>query len=149
MNETMSVRRFAPGDLDAVRGIYLASRRFAFPWMDVDSFTLGDYDTATEGEAVWVVDSGHDIIGFASVWEPDNFLHNLFVHPDYIGQGIGSKLLNAVIKNLKRPVSLKCAQRNTAALGFYLHHGWVIKDESVGPEGEYFFMSLPDEPSGT
>ena len=49
---------------------------------------------------IWVaVQNGHRV-GFASVWTNDNFLHNLFVDPQYQSTGVGRLLLEQVQKRL-------------------------------------------------
>jgi GNAT superfamily N-acetyltransferase len=43
---------------------------------------------------IWVAAQNGHRLGFASVWTNDNFLHNLFVDPQYQSMGVGHELLN-------------------------------------------------------
>lgn len=55
---------------------------------------------------------------------PDNFIHNLFVHPHYQNKQIGSKLLQIAETQLNHPMTLKIAVANEKVCYFYEKHGW-------------------------
>jgi len=55
-------------DYPALRKIYLESRRKSFYWADTEAMTT------------------------------DNFIHNLFVHPDFFGMSVGGLLLHASVE---------------------------------------------------
>ncbi|WGU97547.1 GNAT family N-acetyltransferase [Paenibacillus dendritiformis] len=65
---------------------------------------------------------------------PGNFIHNLFVHPDFLGRGIGHLLLDASIAQMNPPVRLKCVSENHNAMKFYEKKGWkkVMEEEKMG-----------------
>jgi ribosomal protein S18 acetylase RimI-like enzyme len=65
------------------------------------------------------------IVGFASLWEDEAFLHHLYVDPRYHRRGIGSALLQDIDPRGTRALSLKCQTENAAALGFYSRHGFI------------------------
>ncbi len=98
----MDTRLFAESDRCALREIYLESRMQAFGWMDSSLFRLDDFDRDTEGEIIWVAHQATNPVGFISAWEPENFIHNLFVHPKVAGQGVGSALLNECLRERLR-----------------------------------------------
>ena len=112
--------------------------------MDQSLFNLNDFDRDTDGECIWVATVNNLPVGFISVWLADNFVHNLFVHPSNVGQGIGSALLNECLKKIGRPASLKCLVKNSSARDYYLAHGWRIISSGNGPEGEYDLMQLDE-----
>ncbi|WP_150317225.1 GNAT family N-acetyltransferase, partial [Enterobacter hormaechei] len=102
--------------------LYLHARREAWPWLDSADWQLEDFDAATRDEVIWVaVQNGHRL-GFASVWTNDNFLHNLFVDPQYQSQGVGHELLEHVQKTFTSTGSLKCLVKNARAIAFYQRH---------------------------
>lgn len=136
----MQIRRFAEPDRDALRSIYLETRRDAFGWVDASSMKAEDFDSDTRGEVIWVAASDDRVQGFVSVWEPDNFIHNLFVHPIAVGRGLGTGLLQQALDHLGRPAALKCSVHNHLALRFYASRGWQRAGTGTGPHGEYWLM---------
>src|SRR5207237_700136 len=71
---------------------------------------------------------------------PDNFIHNVYVDPSFLQQGIGKALLDRCLVEIGRPATLKCLQKNTNALSFYQTQGWTIKDEGPSDDGPYYLM---------
>lgn len=138
------IRSCTERDRAALCGLYLAARRQAFHWLDTSQFRLEDFDRDTEGELIWVASEGGRPVGFISVWEPENFIHNLFVHPDATGLGVGSALLDRSLDEIGRPATLKCLSQNTRAREFYLAKGWRIAAEGHGPDGPFLLMRFGD-----
>ena len=141
----MDTRLFVESDRFALREIYLESRMHAFDWIGGALFSADDFDRDTEGEIIWVATCDARPVGFISVWEPANFIHNLFVHPNFVGKGAGSALLNECLNHIGRPAVLKCGAQNTKARDFYLSKGWKIVSDGDGPDGEYLLMHFDDE----
>ncbi len=137
----MVIRNFTESDRETLRNIYLVSRKQTFTWFDTSDYTLADFDKDTQGEQIMVADKEGAVIGFVSCWQPDDFIHHLFVHPAYVGLGVGKALLSAAVATLNKPVALKCLTRNEYALAFYRSHGWQIEEKGEGKPGEYFLMS--------
>ena len=138
----IETRIFNEKDRGALREIYFESRINAFTWLDNSLFNKNDFDSDTDGECIWVATVNGKPVGFISVWEPENFIHNLFVHPSSTGGGIGSALLNVCLKKIGRPARLKCLEKNIDARNFYLSKGWKIVSYGDGPEGKYQLMHL-------
>jgi len=136
----LKVRGFDETDRIVLQEIYLASRRQAFHWLAPSSFQLVDFDRDTEGEKILVAEDDGGVAGFISIWMPDNFIHHLFVHPDFTGKGIGKALLGASVALLNGTISLKCLKRNKKAVGFYKAQGWVIEGEGSDDAGGYYLM---------
>ena len=133
-----------PEYLDALRRLYREVRIQTFVWADTSTFTLDDFDSATRDESVRVAISAGRPIGFVSWWLPDNFVHNLYVDPRVVRQGVGKALLNQCLAKLGRPATLKCLQKNTNAVAFYQKQGWQIKAEGQSAEGAYYLMMLTE-----
>lgn len=68
-----------------------------------------------------------------------NFIHNLFIHPNFLGKGVGGHLLNASIKKMNKPLRLKCVSENHKALKFYEKNGWKKVNEE-GEKEKYWVM---------
>ncbi|WP_428607318.1 GNAT family N-acetyltransferase [Sedimenticola sp.] len=103
-----------------------------------ETFEMAEFAQVIEGERLFVSRIANKITGFASVWEPDNFLHHLYVSPQYQRQGVGSALLDYCVNLFGLPMTLKCIKANVAACDFYEKHGWHIAEKAEGPEGKYF-----------
>ena len=138
----MDIRSFKKTDNEKLAELYLKSRIAAFPWLSAENFSLSDFARDTEEEKVLVGVANGTIVGFSSVWLPENFLHNLFIHPEHFGQGYGSTLLMETIKNLELPAQLKCQQRNIRALSFYKSRGWSKVGEGAAEIGNYELLEL-------
>lgn len=134
------VRDFVEADREALRKLFVVSRDAAFTWAAVGAHKHEDFDACTAGERILVAEHSCHLIGFASVWQDDSFLHNLFVHPQHQGRGVGTKLLAGCDKYFSSTPTLKCLKANERAKRFYQSQGWRIRSEADGPEGPYVLM---------
>jgi GNAT superfamily N-acetyltransferase len=135
----MQIRLATDSDESALSRIYLDCRSNTFYWTSENEFALHDFKRDTEGEVVLVAVENETILGFASIWAKDNFLHHLFVDSKYQGRRIGKSLIDHCLEGLlKRPARLKCVIRNERACRFYAQHGWEIESTTEdGPMGPY------------
>ncbi|HHH3609559.1 TPA: GNAT family N-acetyltransferase [Enterobacter roggenkampii] len=138
--KTILIRPWQESDRPFLRTLFLHTRREAWPWLDSSDWQLEDFDAATRDEVIWVATQNGHRLGFASVWANDNFLHNLFVDPQYQSHGVGKMLLEQVQKTFTSTGSLKCLVKNARAVAFYQRHGWHIEATGDSPEGEYYLM---------
>lgn len=134
------VRDYREADRPFLRTLFLSSRKQGWPWLDPQNWQLEDFDNATFDEIILVAELRGHIAGFASLWPPDSFLHNLFVDPDYQRQGVASALLAACYPLCRATLALKCLRENLGAQQFYLHHGWKIISSGRGENGKYYLM---------
>ncbi|AOJ70124.1 MULTISPECIES: GNAT family N-acetyltransferase [Burkholderia] len=140
---TILVRAAAPADQPALRRLYLRARRGTFAWLPADGFALDDFDEHTRGESLLVAQAPREgIVGFISVWEPDCFLHHLYVAGSRLREGIGSALLRALPGWPATRYRLKCLRLNERALAFYRAHGFVEIDSGVSEDGDYLLLEL-------
>lgn len=135
------VREFEEADRDALRLLYLASRNTTFTWNAIELHQALDFDAHTEGERILVAVVDGEILGFASIWEADSFLHNLFVHPSATRKGMGQALLSGCAKYFTNTPTLKCQKANVNATQFYKSQGWQAVREETGPDGPYSVMA--------
>ncbi|HWI49013.1 MAG TPA: GNAT family N-acetyltransferase [Rummeliibacillus sp.] len=136
----MKIRVANELDYPELRNVYLQSRRKTFFWENTEEMILEDFDKHTVGEYIIVAEENNHILGFASLYLPDNFIHNLFVHPDFLGKGVGLQLLKASIEKMNRPLKLKCVSKNQKAMKFYERNGWKKVVEEGNPNDRYWVM---------
>ncbi len=134
----LNVRQAQPEDTPFLARIYQATRKHAFTWVPQEKFRLNDYYDSIAGEEVWVAEikSATDhavLVGFMSIWAKDSFIHNLFILPEWQGQGIGTKLLKKALECFPQPLTLKVNIANKQACRFYEKRGWsyVRTDEEA------------------
>jgi GNAT superfamily N-acetyltransferase len=120
------IRVFEPRrDQAKCQEIYTAVRASTFSWVNSKRFKPSDFGPDTQGEYLLVADHAlSGIVGFVGIWMPENFIHHLYVLPQYHRVGIGRALLEASLKNISRPAKLKCQSANKNACQFYRHLGW-------------------------
>ena len=129
-------------DNDALRYLFLRERQNAFTWLDTSSFRLSDFEEETEDEYILVAFEENTVIGFISVWKEDNFIHHLYIDEKHQNNGIGSKLLEAVIEELGLPIRLKCLSNNVNAIEFYRKKGFKEKGKGATENGTYILFEL-------
>ncbi|MGI3039929.1 GNAT family N-acetyltransferase [Vibrio diabolicus] len=134
----MEIIRFQPHHHEATARLYLESRVSTFSFMDTAAYCLTDFVKDTDGEEVWVAVEQGVVIGFISIWKPENFIHHLFVNSTNLKKGVGLKLLNHA-KTLSSSLGLKCLTQNLNATQFYLSQGFIIL-ETVGKGQESYHL---------
>src|ERR1017187_1168941 len=143
MNTGISIRRAEAKDSAVLARIFVESRLEAFYWQNPARFRLEDFVKETAGEAVFVAEDGSGkILGFISVWEPDRFVHHLYIAPDQQRRGIGKRLLESLLSWLPLPYRLKCKGRNETACAFYRKNDWVETGRGTDEHGEYLVLGF-------
>ncbi|WP_232696956.1 GNAT family N-acetyltransferase [Brevibacillus daliensis] len=137
----MNIRVANELDFPELRRIYIETRRNSFVWENKNEMSLEDFDKHTEDEYIILAEDDNQIMGFTSLYLPENFIHLLFVLPDCSGKGVGRKLLHAASEKMSKPLRLKCVSQNQLALKFYENNGWkkVVEEGSPGEE-KYWVM---------
>ena len=124
----MLIREFRRSDLKGCAAIYERAWNRALPAAQ-RSIPPEQLEAETDGERIFVAEEDGQVLGFASVWEPESFLHHLHVDPDHQRRGIGTALLQRVAQSGPLGMSLKCQLENLGALRFYAHHGFAESGE--------------------
>ncbi|MBZ4033498.1 GNAT family N-acetyltransferase [Flavobacterium sp. 17A] len=138
----LSIREFRNIDLPSLREIFLEERKRTFSWNDISEFKLEDFEKQTQGEYILTACLDDVPVGFVSMWMPNNFIHHLYVDHSYQGQNIGTELLKAAVKKTKFPITLKCLEKNTKAVDFYIKKGFVEKQKGNSEHGTYIVFEL-------
>ncbi|MEF0940112.1 GNAT family N-acetyltransferase [Rhizobium sp. BR 362] len=142
-SDLWTIRPAQEGDTDVLSDIYLRVRRMTFLWVDPGKFQSEDFAGHTRGERVFVCeDRNGTVAGFMTLWEPDDFIHMLYILPAFQGRGAGKALLAALPEWPKRRYRLKCLVKNTRAIAFYRSLGFAIIGDGSSPEGDYKDMQL-------
>ncbi len=140
MKDNILVLEATQSNYEELREIFFTVRRNTFHWIEPEELKLSDFDESTKDELILIALIKNEIVGFVSVWVPDKFIHNLFVLQDFQGKGVGTALVNGVVKRVGLPLTLKCVKSNTKAFNYYKSHNWTIEKEEMGNEGLYYLM---------
>ena len=107
----------------------------SFYWTKVESLDTQSFRATTSDEALIVAELAGQVVGFASIYIPDHFLHHLYVDPGVQRKGVGAALLSEMHRIIGSDASLKCQVQNTTARDFYAANGWV-EDSGIGGRDE-------------
>lgn len=127
----MIVRRAQVGEIAACAALYERVLRATFTWIPPERHQAADFIAAAQDEEVYVAVDGERLLGLASLYRPDSFLHSLYVEAR--GLGVGKALLDHVVKGADGPLHLKCQVPNIRAQAFYAREGFAVVEEGCDP----------------
>jgi ribosomal protein S18 acetylase RimI-like enzyme len=104
--------------------LYERVAKAALPWSPPEQYTAAAFLRWAEDETVWIALAAGRIVGLAALYEPESFLHSLYVDAGWQGRGIGLALMETAAEAAARPLSLKADLRNVSAIAFYERHGF-------------------------
>lgn len=143
----MFIEKAKEGDWPELERIYRETRLAVFSWVPAERIVAATLARDAEGEVVYVARDATGpgpeegwVLGFVSVWAPDNFVHHLYLDLALRGRGAGTALLEFVAKNHPGALRLKCVERNAAAREFYLRRGWRVVGGGLSDDGDYLLM---------
>ena len=111
-------------EIDAAAAVYVRSGQAAFSWRAPDHFRAEDFRMFALDEEVWLALMGEAVVGIASIFRAENFIHCLYVDPDAQRLGIGRALVAQLRKVVDGPLTLKLDVPNRRAIQFYEATGW-------------------------
>lgn len=138
----MEVREATSADTDRIRSVHLASvtelaaRDYSPAQIEAwtEPIETATYDAIEAGDASVVVAEAADVVGFGSVSlasregyaEPvDGEITGVYVHPDAVREGVGSRLLAALESRARTDGSHRVGLvASTNAVPFYEYHGY-------------------------
>ncbi len=147
----MKVRKYSEEDAEQKRRLHLKTIREvnARDYSDnqIEAWTTFDEENSVEKDTTerWVAEEEGKIVGFADYIPGKARITGIYVHPDFLRQGIGSKLLEKVVEDARRKgiEELRC-ESSVTAKDFYSENGFeVVKEvvhETSGEELEAFEM---------
>ncbi len=118
----LSVRRARPEELATCARIYVRVLSDTFTWLPSDRHSEADFLNAARDEEIYVALEAGQMVGVASLYRPQVFLHSLYVTER--GRGIGKTLLHHVLATTGGKLSLKCQAANAGAQAFYVREGF-------------------------
>ncbi len=121
--------------------IYAIKKSSVFSYVDKiwgwdEKFQRNDFDRDfLHIEQFSVVEVNEKLCGFVQVYEHDNTVELVEIHliPEIQGNGIGSKIINTILKKAKsenKTVRLGCFKENCKATKLYLRLGFIKSEET-------------------
>jgi GNAT superfamily N-acetyltransferase len=140
---SLAIRLARPDEIAACAALYERVARETFTWFPAETITGATFVDDAAREEVRIAVSDNVILGLASLYRPDRFLHSLYVDAPARGRGVGLALLNQVRDAAGGPLSLRVQKRNVRAIAFYEREGFQIVGEggADAPGGGWFRMS--------
>jgi ribosomal protein S18 acetylase RimI-like enzyme len=86
-----------------------------------------------KGWSLYVADDDGRIAAMLALHLPDRYLDQLFVGPEYQGNGLGRQLLGFTRKHLPDEIWLRCVRENDKAWRWYEREGFVFEKQAVEP----------------
>jgi ribosomal protein S18 acetylase RimI-like enzyme len=140
MSNNLLIRPYQENDFDAVTILWRVSREKSLPDFQREKgyFFYQDQDyfrnhVLTENQ-VWVVEIDHRPVAFMAM--KDDFIDQLYIHPDHQRRGIGQALLNLARERSPEHVWLYTLQVNVNARAFYEKNGFVAEKFGFSPPPE-------------
>ncbi len=139
------IKKIEEKEVEAVMDLWLKSTIEAHKFIEKEFFK-SHYNTVKDvylpNSDTYVYKEKNEVVAFISIIE-SNFIGALFVSVDKQGQGIGSELLNYIIKKYKS-LTLAVYIENEQAVKFYKKLGFKIKSEQINTESEKieYIMSI-------
>lgn len=122
--------------------LYNVIRKNTATWMDKETVPLENFIEMIDVETIYIAYVEEKMMGFLTLYVPDQFIHLFFVDAKNQGAGIGSQLLNFLETDLVDGIiSLKCLVYNQTAIAFYQKKNFVITStHEETPETSYHVM---------
>jgi len=134
------IREYEPDDFDAVTILWRIARERSMPEFQREKghFFYEDQnyfkDQILKKNKVWVVEKDNRLIAFMAM--ENEFIDQLYAHPDFWRMGIGETLLNFARERSSEHVWLYTLQVNVNARAFYEKNGFVAEKLGVSPPPE-------------
>ncbi len=120
--------------------VYLRSRHASVPLIPPsvhsdDEVRQWTRDVLFPSHEIWLATTAQgDAIAVLALGE--EWVDQLYVDPDYLGRGIGTRLIALAKKLRPNGLQLWAFQSNSRALGFYEHQGFVVEERTDGNGNE-------------
>lgn len=140
MPQEFAIREYRDEDFDSVTILWRVSREKAMPEFQRSKghFFYEDQNYfqnhILKDNKVWVLELENHPIAFMAM--KNEFIDQLYVHPDYWRKGIGNLLLQHAHKQSPEHLWLYTLQVNTNARAFYEKNGFIAEKLGVSPPPE-------------
>ncbi|MCS5711646.1 GNAT family N-acetyltransferase [Candidatus Berkiella aquae] len=140
---TKALLRYATtDDIHDIAKVYLRSRKelVAFAPLAHSDDNIHEWvrNTLLPNEQVIVAEKNVIIIGMMSLTSEDEkkWIKQLYIHPDSVGQGVGTLMIKKAKSILGSPIYLYTFEKNIGAKRFYEKHGFLAIDFDDGSGNE-------------
>ena len=140
MPEGFIIREYRPEDFDAVTILWRVARERSLPEFQREKghffYEDRDYfrDQILMKDKIWVVEIGGRPVAFMAM--ENDFIDQLYVHPDQWRMGIGESLLDFAREQSPAHLWLYTLQVNVNARAFYEKNGFIVEKFGVSPPPE-------------
>jgi len=140
MPEEIIIREYRAVDFDAVTILWRISREKSLPDFQQEKGHFFHEDRTyfrnhvLKDNLVWVVEVDNSPVAFMAM--KNEFIDQLYIHPDYWRRGIGEALLNFAREQSPDHLWLYTLQVNVNARAFYEKNGFVAEKFGVSPPPE-------------
>ncbi|MEG0730801.1 MAG: GNAT family N-acetyltransferase [Vagococcus sp.] len=145
--KTIEIKKYlfqdlSKNELSSLCILYNMIRKKTATWLDKETVPLENFIDMIDVETIYIAYKNEKMIGFLTLYVPDQFIHLFFVDADSQGSGIGSQLLKVVETDIAEgTISLKCLMYNETAIKFYQKKGFLITEtHEETPETGYHVM---------
>jgi GNAT superfamily N-acetyltransferase len=133
------IRRARPADSHEIADVWLRSRKASVPAIPPPVHSDADVRdwfsrVVLPTREVWVACSGEDIVALLVL--DGEWLDQLYVAPEFTGQGVGGQLVETAKGARPGGLQLWTFQRNAGARRFYERHGFMACEETSGQNEE-------------
>jgi GNAT superfamily N-acetyltransferase len=131
MPEGFIIREYGPEDFDAVTILWRLAREKSIPEFQRQKghFFYEDQEyfrsKILQRDKVWVVEAASYPVAFMAM--ENDFIDQLYVHPDHWRKGIGEALLNFAKSQCPEHLWLYTLQVNVTARAFYEKNGFIAE----------------------
>jgi ribosomal protein S18 acetylase RimI-like enzyme len=132
---TPTIRPARPDEYDEVARVWMES------WVstgleDASKYLLANLRARVrheieKGWTLYVADDDGRIAAMLALHLPDHYLDQLFVAPEYQGNGLGRQLLAFTRNHLPDEIWLRCVRENDKAWRWYEREGFVFEKQEV------------------
>ncbi len=136
----IQIRPYQESDREEVIALWRASKRKAFPYVEIQQhYTLaGDthyfQSVLTESCDIWLAENEEGLLGMMAL--EGDLINQLFVATTTQRRGVGTALLNKALELHPDRLRAFTFQKNRAARAFFEKHGFLIIDASLSPAPE-------------
>lgn len=152
-NKNLLVREYRPEDLAKVVSMWHASKRAAYPYIEVrQRYSIEDdrgyFQNVLVKECdIWIAEIDNKLVGMMAI--KGKLIDQLFVNIDYQGQVVGTNLLEKAKELSPDHLQAFTFQKNTKARSFFEKHGFHAVRFFVSPppenEPDIEYAWKPDE----
>ena len=132
----VEIRDMEPAELSAVAILWRDVYRHTYPDVEVSSdpeYWEGGLKSKLDASCRMVVAEMDDrLVGMMVLNGP--YLDQMYVHPRYHGQRVGTRMLKLALSEYPEYIHLHTLAHNEKAIGFYEYHGFKISERGMAPD---------------